>query len=91
MPSANRPQKVPTAVEHCEISFPAPHVLLVVINRPKTLNSLSVEASYELDQIFQWFDDEPSLRAAIITGAGSTFCVGADLKGKFSHYPKNNN
>jgi len=52
----------------------------VTIDRPKRLNSLTVEASHELDSVFQWFDQEPSLRVAIITGAGKAFCVGADLQ-----------
>lgn len=71
----------PTPLKYSAISHPASGVLLVTINRPRQLNSLTVEASSELDGIFQWFDKEPSLNVAIITGAGKAFCVGADLKG----------
>jgi enoyl-CoA hydratase/carnithine racemase len=35
---------------------------------------------WEAHSIFQWFDNEPSLRIAIITGAGTKpFCAGQDL------------
>ncbi len=70
-------------VKHCLLSYPTAGVLLATINRPKALNSLDVEASYELDSVFRWFDEEPSLKVAVITGAGKAFCVGADLKGTF--------
>ncbi|KIX09796.1 uncharacterized protein Z518_00877 [Rhinocladiella mackenziei CBS 650.93] len=33
-----------------------------------------------MDALFKWFDNEPSLRVAIVTGAGNrAFCVGSDL------------
>ena len=35
----------------------------------------------DLDKVLDWFEDTPSLWVAIITGKGSTFCAGADLKG----------
>ncbi|BCS29524.1 enoyl-CoA hydratase/isomerase family protein [Aspergillus puulaauensis] len=60
-------------------SSPAPGVLLVLINRPKKLNSLSQQDSRDLDAVFQWFDNEPALRVAIISGVGRAFCAGADL------------
>ena len=62
------------------LSYPAPYVLVVTINRPKAMNSLSYAAQWEADAIFNWFDGEPSLRVAIITGAGDkAFCAGQDL------------
>lgn len=62
-------------------SFPTPGVLLVLINRPKKLNSLTQEANRDLDAVFQWFDNEPTLLVAIISGVGRAFCAGADLNG----------
>lgn len=62
------------------ISYPAPHVILVTINRPKAMNSLPYAAQWEADTLFNWFDNEPSLRVAVITGAGDkAFCAGQDL------------
>lgn len=70
----------PKGLQTTNLSFPSPNILVVAINRPKQLNSLTVEASYELDKVFRWFDNEPSLRVAVLTGEGKAFCVGADLK-----------
>ncbi|KAJ5621227.1 hypothetical protein N7528_006010 [Penicillium herquei] len=62
------------------VSFPAPHVMLVVFNRPQVLNAMTSSAQYDLESLFSWYDNEPSLRCAIITGAGRAFCAGMDLK-----------
>lgn len=62
------------------LSYPAEHILLMTINREKAMNSISTAMHWEADSIFQWFDNEPSLRVAIITGAGKkAFCAGQDL------------
>ncbi|CAG7953047.1 unnamed protein product [Penicillium salamii] len=62
------------------VSFPAPHVMLVTFNRPKALNSMTSSGQYELESLFAWYDNEPTLRCAIVTGAGRAFCAGMDLK-----------
>ena len=49
------------------------------INRPKAMNSLPYGAQWEADAILTWFDAEPSLRCAVITGIGKAFCAGQDL------------
>ncbi|KAJ5117080.1 hypothetical protein N7448_004027 [Penicillium atrosanguineum] len=63
-----------------DVSFPAPHIMLVIFNRPQALNAMTSEAQYELESLFSWYDSEPSLRCAIVTGAGRAFCAGMDLK-----------
>ncbi|KAF8464137.1 ClpP/crotonase-like domain-containing protein [Kalaharituber pfeilii] len=68
------------------LSFPTPRVLLVTINAPEKMNCLNTRAHYELDRVWRWYDEEPSLRCAIITGAPpkaggrKAFCAGQDLK-----------
>lgn len=62
------------------ILFPTPATLLIVLDNPKSLNSLSNAVHWSLDALLSWYDNEPSLRCAIITGAGRAFCAGADLK-----------
>jgi len=68
-------------IEHSLVSFPRKHILLVTINRPKSMNCLPVEATIELGALWKWYDAEPELRCAVFTGAGQkAFCAGMDLK-----------
>ncbi|PMD30532.1 ClpP/crotonase [Hyaloscypha variabilis F] len=62
------------------LSYPSPSILLLTINRPSAMNSLPSASHWEADALLSWFDNEPSLRVAIITGAGKkAFCAGQDL------------
>lgn len=70
----------PPETPHAKILFPQPHTLLIILNRPKQLNSLPTSAHHDLHAIFTWYDNEPILRACIVTGSGRAFCAGADLK-----------
>jgi enoyl-CoA hydratase/carnithine racemase len=72
----------PPQPQYSKLSFPAPHILLVTLSRPKDLNCINSTGNTELHAIWEWLDDEPSLRVGIITGEGRAFCAGADLKGK---------
>lgn len=66
------------------ISFPAPHVLLVTLNRPRSLNCINSQGHAVLHEVWEWMDEEPSLRVGILTGKGRAFCAGADLKGTYN-------
>jgi len=70
----------PPPLADAKISFPTPTILLITLNRPDSLNCISIPGHYELHALYTWFDAEPSLRVAILTGAGRAFCAGADLK-----------
>ena len=68
-------------LEHCLVSFPRKHIILVTINRPRSMNCLPVGATLELNNFWKWYDAEPELRCAVFTGAGEkAFCAGMDLK-----------
>ena len=55
-------------------------VLVVTLNRPKA-NAIDVPTSRLMGDTFAAFRDDPTLRVAIITGAGDKFfCAGWDLK-----------
>ncbi|KAI0970624.1 enoyl-hydratase [Xylaria arbuscula] len=73
----------PPPVPNVLISFPAQHehILLVTLNRPKQLNAIPSPQHFALEQLWTWYDAEPSLRCAVITGSGRAFCAGQDLKG----------
>ena len=54
-------------------------VLIVTINRPRARNAVDGATASKLSEIFRSFDADDALHAAILTGAGGTFCAGADL------------
>ncbi|OIW28659.1 ClpP/crotonase [Coniochaeta ligniaria NRRL 30616] len=70
----------PPPVSNVLLTFPAPHVLLITLNRPASLNAIPSRQHAELDALYRWYDSEPHLRAAVLTGSGRAFCAGADLK-----------
>jgi enoyl-CoA hydratase/carnithine racemase len=44
------------------------------------MNSLPSASHWEADALLSWYDNEPSLRVLVITGAGKkSFCAGQDL------------
>ena len=67
-------------VQDSIISFPTPSILLVTLNRVSALNCINTQGHYELDALYKWMDNEPSIRCGILTGRGRAFCAGADLK-----------
>jgi enoyl-CoA hydratase/carnithine racemase len=70
----------PPSVKTCLLSLPSPTILLVTLNRPRAMNSIPHAGHWELESVFRWFDREPTLRCAIITGSGKkAFCAGQDL------------
>jgi len=56
-------------------------VIEVTINRPDQRNAMTKAAAEAMSDAWDRLDSEPSLRCAILTGAGGTFCSGMDLKG----------
>ena len=56
-------------------------VLVVTIDRPEVRNAVDRDAADRLSAAFDAFDRDESLSVAVLTGAGGTFCAGADLKG----------
>jgi len=55
-------------------------VLVVTINRPQAKNAVNEATARLLAEAFQKFEEDSSLCAAVLTGAGGTFCAGFDLK-----------
>lgn len=66
--------------KHCRLET-ADGMAIITIDRPDVMNALHLDAHQELSSAFDFFGADPSLRVAIITGAGDrSFCVGTDLK-----------
>lgn len=71
----------PPPTSFLKLSFPSPRVVMLTMSREKDLNCTSAAAVLEMTAVFRWFDGEPSLTVAILTGAGKrAFSTGADLK-----------
>jgi enoyl-CoA hydratase len=62
---------------HRESSGP---VLTVTIDRPDVRNAVDRETAAALADVFREFEADEELSVAVLTGAGRTFCAGADLK-----------
>ena len=54
-------------------------VATITLNRPEKLNALSLSLYVDLDAALMKMDADPAVRAAVITGAGRCFSVGADI------------
>ena len=55
-------------------------VLIVTINRPEVRNAIDIATSKVLFQAFEDYERDDGASVAVLTGAGGTFCAGADLK-----------
>ncbi|MBT8064760.1 MAG: enoyl-CoA hydratase/isomerase family protein, partial [Gammaproteobacteria bacterium] len=55
-------------------------ITLVTINRPDVRNAVDRRTAERLADAFRAFDADVSQSVAVLTGAGDTFCAGADLK-----------
>ena len=56
-------------------------VTIVTIDRPEARNAVDGPTAAALADAFRRFDTDDSSPVAVLTGAGGTFCAGADLKG----------
>ncbi len=52
----------------------------ITLNRPEAANAINVEMSRDLMHAALQCDEDPAIRAVVITGTGRMFCAGGDLK-----------
>lgn len=64
---------------HCLVEQDG-HKLVVTMNRPEARNALSGEMLAIMEEAWDRVNDDDSIRACILTGAGGYFCAGMDLK-----------
>src|SRR6266571_2941965 len=62
----------------CEIRG---RVAVITLNRPEARNALSDHLTPALRRMIKQNGDDPDVGALLITGAGSAFCAGGDVKG----------
>lgn len=58
---------------------PSPGVRLLTLNRPESHNAMTAEVSAAWLEALGSIAGDPEIRALVVTGAGSSFCSGADL------------
>ena len=56
------------------------HVATVRLNRPAKGNAMNASMWQEIRQAFEWVDQTPEARVAILQGEGKHFCTGIDLQ-----------
>jgi len=66
------------------------HVLIVTMNRPEARNALSAQMMAIMRQAWDEVDHDPDIRVCVLTGAGGSFCAGADLKAMTANHPGDN-
>ncbi|WP_406318379.1 crotonase/enoyl-CoA hydratase family protein [Streptosporangium sp. NBC_01639] len=70
---------LPISTPHCRVERDG-HVVVVTMDRPEARNALSTDMLVGLADAWAYVSDDPEVRVAVLTGAGGTFCAGADLK-----------
>ncbi|KAJ9493795.1 hypothetical protein H2202_010723 [Exophiala xenobiotica] len=91
MPRAPRPPlKVPESytslplhhikVSHVPESSPTTTpVILITLNRPEKHNAFTDTMREDLERVYELIDIDPRVKVVVLTGAGRSFCAGADL------------
>jgi len=67
------------AYTHLRFERPGDGVLLITLDDPDRLNATGPEMHRQLSRVFRTIDDDPSVRAVVVTGAGRAFSAGGDL------------
>merc|ERR1740117_1364124 len=68
------------AWETLAVSYPAPHVIHVELNRPKKLNAMNAVFWREFKNLFTLIASETECRAVVLSGRGKFFTAGLDIK-----------
>jgi enoyl-CoA hydratase/carnithine racemase len=57
-------------------------IAVLTLNRPEQRNAYTAEMGRLLSQAYRDCDADDAIRAIVVTGAGDSFCVGADFAGE---------
>lgn len=67
-------------MEYAEITYAvADRIATLTLNRPAARNGCTIRMADELADALGRANADPDVRVVVLTGAGETFCVGADL------------
>lgn len=73
-------------LEHIKVSNYPEHatsvtpVLVVTLDRPEQRNAFTARMMEDLELVYPMFDLDERVKCLVLTGAGNTFCAGADLQ-----------
>ena len=67
------------AYTHLRFDRPSDGVLLITLDDPERLNATGADMHLQLSRVFRTVDDDPTVRAAVVTGSGRAFSAGGDL------------
>lgn len=56
------------------------NIAYITFNRPEVFNSFNREMALNLQQVLKDCENNPEVRAIVLTGSGKAFCAGQDLK-----------
>ena len=56
------------------------HVAVLTMNRPEARNAINEAFALEMEAAIDRIEADPDIWITVLTGAGSVFCAGADLK-----------
>lgn len=57
-------------------------IVILTINRPRRRNALDSQTLAELHRLLDTLNGDPVARVVVLTGVGSAFCAGADIKAR---------
>ncbi|MFJ8813021.1 MULTISPECIES: enoyl-CoA hydratase/isomerase family protein [Amycolatopsis] len=66
-------------LETIELTEPVEGVVVATLNRPDSLNSMTVRMFAEFEELAFALNDDDAARVLVLTGAGKAFCAGYDL------------
>lgn len=58
----------------------ATQIIVVTLNRPTKQNAYTIDMMHSFEKIYPMFDVDERVKVIVLTGAGRTFCAGADLE-----------
>lgn len=53
--------QVPPHSDEIKVSFPVEHVMLLTLNRPKSMNAMTPTMDESINTVLTWFENEPTL------------------------------
>lgn len=84
-PSYESVQTTHIKVSHHPAGAPtATPVVIVTLNRPEKHNAFTNQMMEDFETVFPMFDVDDRVKVVVLTGAGRTFCAGADLERGFT-------